>query len=109
MRRMAELACVVALGADVILLDEPTAGIAQAEVERFTPVLSEIRAHLGATIVIIEHDIPLLMSLVDRMYVLAAGELLAEGPPDIVRTDPAVIAAYLGGDDRTIARSGANG
>jgi ABC-type branched-subunit amino acid transport system ATPase component/ABC-type branched-subunit amino acid transport system permease subunit len=109
MRRMAELACVVALGADVILLDEPTAGIAQAEVERFTPVLSEIRAHLDATIVIIEHDIPLLMSLVDRMYVLASGELLAEGPPAIVRTDPAVVAAYLGGDDRAIARSGAKG
>ena len=106
MRRMAELACVVALGAEVILLDEPTAGIAQAEVERFTPVLGEIRDHLDATIVIIEHDIPLLMSLVARMYVLASGELIASGAPDIVRTDPAVVEAYLGVDDRMVSRSG---
>lgn len=108
MRRLAELACVVALDADVILLDEPTAGIAQAEVERFTPVLGEIRDHLDATIVVIEHDIPLLMSLVDRMYVLASGTLLAEGPPSIVRTNPAVVEAYLGGDERVVTRSGAS-
>jgi ABC-type branched-subunit amino acid transport system ATPase component/ABC-type branched-subunit amino acid transport system permease subunit len=107
MRRMAELACVVALGAEVILLDEPTAGIAQAEVERFTPVLAQIRDHLDATVVVIEHDIPLLMALVDRMYVLSSGTLIAEGPPEVVRADPAVVEAYLGADDRAVTRSGA--
>ena len=106
MRRIAELACVVAVGADVILLDEPTAGIAQAEVEQFAPIISEIREHLAATIVIIEHDIPLLMSLADRLYVLAAGRVIAEGPPQAVRSDPAVVRAYLGSDERVLVRSG---
>jgi ABC-type branched-subunit amino acid transport system ATPase component/ABC-type branched-subunit amino acid transport system permease subunit len=106
MRRLAELACVVAVAPDVILLDEPTAGIAQAEVEQFTPVIGQIKAHLGATLVIVEHDIPLMMSLVDRLYVLASGQVIAEGPPALVRTDPGVISAYLGSDDRVVARSG---
>lgn len=105
-RRMAELASVVALGAKVVLLDEPTAGVAQAEVERFTAVLREIADHLGASLIVIEHDIPLMMSLVDRLYVLAAGQVIAEGPPAVVGTDAAVISAYLGTDERTVARSG---
>jgi ABC-type branched-subunit amino acid transport system ATPase component len=107
-RRLAELGTMIGLGARVLLLDEPTAGIAQAEVEAFRPVLREIRAHLGATIVIIEHDIPLIMGLVDRLYVLASGALIAEGPPAVLREDPRVIAAYLGTDERVIQRSGAS-
>jgi ABC-type branched-subunit amino acid transport system ATPase component len=106
MRRITELACVVAVGADVILLDEPTAGIAQAEIEQFVPVIDNVRTYLDATIVIIEHDIPLLMSLTDRLYVLAAGGVIAEGPPEVVRTDQSVIDAYLGTDHRVVDRSG---
>ncbi len=105
-RRLAELGCMIALGASVLLLDEPTAGIAQREVEAFRPVLKEIRDHLGATMVVIEHDIPLMMDLVDRLYVLAAGAVIAEGPPRVLRDDPKVIAAYLGTDERVIRRSG---
>ena len=107
MRRLAELAALVGVGADVLLLDEPTAGIAQREVEAFSPVLRQIRDHLDATVVLIEHDIPLVMGLSDRVYVLAAGEVLADGLPDEVRADPRVIAAYLGADERVIQRSGA--
>jgi ABC-type branched-subunit amino acid transport system ATPase component len=105
-RRMAELASIVALGADVVLLDEPTAGVAQAEVERFTPVIREVAAHLGASLVIIEHDIPLMMSLVDRLYVLVAGKVITEGLPVDVATDPAVVASYLGTDKRVVHRPG---
>lgn len=106
-RRLAELGTMIGLGARVLLLDEPTAGIAQREVEAFRPVLREIRDHLGATIVVIEHDIPLIMGLVDRLYVLASGELIAEGSPSVLRDDPRVVAAYLGTDERVISRSGA--
>ena len=106
MRRLAELGCLVGLGADVLLLDEPTAGIAQREVEAFRPVLRELRAHLGASMLVIEHDIPLMMGLVDRLYVLANGQVIAEGKPSLLRDDPAVVAAYLGTDERAIARSG---
>jgi ABC-type branched-subunit amino acid transport system ATPase component len=106
MRRLAELGTMVGLGARVLLLDEPTAGIAQREVEAFRPVLREIRDHLDATLLVIEHDIPLMMGLVDRMYVLSAGEVIAEGPPRVLREDASVIAAYLGTDERVIQRSG---
>ncbi len=106
MRRFAELGCMVAMGSEVVLLDEPTAGIAQREVEAFVPVLREIRDHLGATMVVVDHDIPMLMGLVDRVYVMALGRIIAKGPPDVVRNDPAVIAAYLGTDERAIERSG---
>lgn len=107
MRRFAELASMIALGTSVLLLDEPTAGIAQREVEVFQPILREIRDHLDATIVVIEHDIPMIMQLVDRLYVLAAGRTIGEGLPESLRTNPRVIAAYLGSDERFIQRSGA--
>jgi ABC-type branched-subunit amino acid transport system ATPase component len=105
-RRVAELGCIVALGARVLLLDEPMAGLAQREVEAFAPVLSEIRDHLGATMLVIDHDIPMVTAIADRLYVLAAGRVIAEGEPRVVREDPAVIAAYLGTDERAISRSG---
>jgi len=104
-RRLAELGCTIALGADLLLLDEPTAGIAQREVEAFVPVIAEIRRYLGASVVIIDHDIPMISSMVDRLAVLAAGRVIAEGEPDVVRRDAAVIAAYLGTDERAINRS----
>ncbi|MCU1463665.1 MAG: hypothetical protein JWO37_3740 [Acidimicrobiales bacterium] len=105
-RRVAELGCMVALGARVLLLDEPMAGIAQREVEAFAPVLGEIRDHLGATLLLIDHDIPMVTTIADRIYVLATGRVIAEGEPAVVREDPVVVAAYLGTDERAIRRSG---
>jgi ABC-type branched-subunit amino acid transport system ATPase component len=105
-RRIVEMCCLLAQGSQLLLLDEPTAGVAQRETEAFGPLIRRIQAELGATIVIIEHDIPLVMSISDRVYCFAAGERIASGLPDEVRNDPAVVAAYLGTDERAIKRSG---
>jgi ABC-type branched-subunit amino acid transport system ATPase component/ABC-type branched-subunit amino acid transport system permease subunit len=105
-RRLAELACVVGVGARVVMLDEPTAGLAQREVEQFPEILRQVRAHLDATLVVIDHDMPVLAELADRMVVLSAGAVVADGTPAAVQADPAVIASYLGTDERVIRRSG---
>ena len=105
-RRIVELAALLAVDARVLCLDEPTAGVAQRETEAFGPLLKAIRKELDATALIVEHDMPLVMSLSDRVYCLEAGRVIAEGTPHSVRNDPAVIASYLGTDDRAIVRSG---
>jgi ABC-type branched-subunit amino acid transport system ATPase component len=106
-RRIVELACLFAVDAKVLLLDEPTAGVAQRETEAFGPLLLRIQQELGAAMVVIEHDMPLIMGIASRVYCLEAGQIIAEGPPDQVRRDPRVIASYLGTDERAVARSGA--
>ena len=105
-RRIVELAGLLALDARVLCLDEPTAGIAQREAEAMGPLLVEIRKELGASMLIIEHDMPLIMGMSDRVYCLELGKVIAEGTPDVVRNDQKVIASYLGMDERTIRRSG---
>ena len=104
-RRIVELAGLLALDARVLCLDEPTAGIAQRETEAFGPLLKQIQQELGATMVVIEHDMPMIMALSDRVYCLETGRIIAEGSPDEVRNDPRVVASYLGTDDRAIDRS----
>jgi ABC-type branched-subunit amino acid transport system ATPase component/branched-subunit amino acid ABC-type transport system permease component len=104
-RRIVELAGLLALDARVLCLDEPTAGIAQRETEAFGPLILEIQRELSAAMLVIEHDMPLIMSISDRVYCLETGRLIAEGSPTEVRADPAVVASYLGTDERAIARS----
>ena len=106
-RRVVALGGVVALGATVLCLDEPTSGLAQRETEAFAPVILRIRSELQASLLIVEHDMPLIMSISDRVYCLEMGQVIAEGRPEVVRRDPSVIASYLGTDERAIARSGA--
>jgi ABC-type branched-subunit amino acid transport system ATPase component/ABC-type branched-subunit amino acid transport system permease subunit len=100
-RRMVELACVTALGADVLLLDEPTAGFTPAEVEEFVVVLRNLRDTTGATLVVIDHDVPMMTELAERLYVLEAGRVIAEGSSAILNDDPRVVAAYLGSEAAT--------
>ena len=90
----------------VVLLDEPTAGVAQREAEAFGPLLRQIRAELDCAILIVEHDMPLLMGLCDRMYALETGRVIAEGTPDDIRQNPRVVASYLGTEESAITRSG---
>jgi ABC-type branched-subunit amino acid transport system ATPase component/ABC-type branched-subunit amino acid transport system permease subunit len=105
-RRIVELAGLLALDAKVLCLDEPTAGVAQRETEAFAPLLVEIRRQLDAAMLVIEHDMPMIMSISDRVYCLELGRVIAEGAPEQVRNDPLVVASYLGTDERAIARSG---
>lgn len=104
-RRIVELGSLIALDSKLMLLDEPTAGVAQRETEAFGPLIRMIKEELGASILIIEHDMPMVMSISDRIYCLEAGHVIAQGVPDAIRNNPAVIASYLGTDERAIQRS----
>ena len=104
-RRVVELGSLLAVDAKVLLLDEPTGGVAQKETEAFAPLIKRIQQELQAAVVVIEHDMPLVMSISDRVYCLEAGDVIAEGDPESVRSNPLVISSYLGTDNRAIERS----
>jgi ABC-type branched-subunit amino acid transport system ATPase component/ABC-type branched-subunit amino acid transport system permease subunit len=106
-RRITEIACLVALQPICLLLDEPSSGVAQRETEALGPLLVDLKKELDLTLVVIEHDIPLIMGISDRIIAMADGSLIAEGTPDEVRTDPLVVDAYLGGSITAIERSDA--
>ena len=105
-RRIVELSSLLAVNARVLLLDEPTGGVAQREAEAFGPLIKQLQAELDAAVIVIEHDMPLVMGISDRVYCLEAGAVIAEGPPEQVRGDPLVIASYLGTSEQAIGRSG---
>ncbi|HUF31811.1 MAG TPA: ATP-binding cassette domain-containing protein [Acidimicrobiales bacterium] len=94
--RLLELACMLALEPTFLLLDEPASGISQKETEALGPLLLDIKRTMGATILMIEHDMPLVMGLADWIYCLDAGQNLSEGRPATVQADSAVLEAYLG-------------
>ena len=105
-RRIVELACVVGHQPSVLLLDEPAGGVAQKEVEQLGALLGRIRSELGCAMLVIEHDMPLVAGLADRLVALETGAVIAEGAPTDVLADPRVIASYLGDDHLAVARSG---
>jgi branched-chain amino acid transport system ATP-binding protein len=95
-RRIVDLACVLAHEPSVLLLDEPAAGVAQREAEALGPLLREVRDHLDAAVLVIEHDLGVLGDVADRIVALDHGRVVAAGSPHVVLGDPAVTGAYLG-------------
>jgi branched-chain amino acid transport system ATP-binding protein len=97
-RRIVELACVMAHAPQVMLLDEPSGGVAQRETEALGPLLRKLRDQTGCAMLVVEHDMTLLSSICDRLIALELGSVIAEGAPAEVLSHPAVIASYLGTD-----------
>ena len=97
-QRALEIAITVAGGADVILLDEPTAGMSRAETDRAVALIRRISE--GRTLMIVEHDMSVVFGLADRISVLVYGEIVASGTPAEIRNNPKVREAYLGEEAR---------
>jgi branched-chain amino acid transport system ATP-binding protein len=94
--RFLELACVLSLKPQILLLDEPASGIQQKEVEALGPMLKRIRDESGCSILLIEHDMGLLLGTSERLYALDFGRVIAEGTPDEVTSEDRVLESYLG-------------
>ncbi len=105
-RRVVDLASIVLANPRLLLLDEPTAGIAQREAEAFIPLLQRLHAVADTTIVLVEHDVPLVFELCSQVVVMELGQVAASGPPEVVRADPQALAAYLGASDEALLVSG---
>jgi branched-chain amino acid transport system ATP-binding protein len=108
-RRMVDLGMAVAHRPSVLLLDEPSSGIAQRETEALGPVLKRIQHEVGCALLIIEHDMPLITSIADTLMALETGRVIAEGTPAQVIKDKHVVASYLGDNEAAILRSGKAG
>ena len=108
-RRVVDLASILLAEPRLLLLDEPTAGIAQREAEAFIPLLRRLQQVADTTIVLVEHDVPLVFELCTQVVVMELGSIVADGPPEVVRADPRALAAYLGASDEAILASGPTG
>jgi ABC-type branched-subunit amino acid transport system ATPase component/ABC-type branched-subunit amino acid transport system permease subunit len=105
-RRIVELGCLLAHDPAVVLLDEPSAGVAQREAEALPPLLRRVQSETGCALMIIEHDMALLSALCDELIALEQGRVIATGAPATVLADQRVVASYLGTDQQVVVRSG---
>jgi branched-chain amino acid transport system ATP-binding protein len=105
-RRMVDMACIMAAEPRLLLLDEPSSGLAQAEVEVLGPVIRRLAREMGCGVLVIEHDLPLISGLADRLIAMELGAVIAEGSPESVIGHPDVVRAYLGASQSSIERSG---
>ncbi|HEX9888396.1 MAG TPA: ATP-binding cassette domain-containing protein, partial [Nitriliruptorales bacterium] len=105
-RRIVDLGMVIAHDPALLLLDEPSSGIAQRETEALGPLLRDIQRETGCSLLVIEHDMPLITGISDRLIAMDLGHPIAEGTPREVVEHPQVVAAYLGGDVATITAAG---
>jgi len=94
--KMVEVAAVLATDPSILMLDEPLAGASAEEGSAFCDRVEQMRRELGLTIILIEHHVPLVLRTSDYVYVLSFGSLLAEGPPEEIRSNQAVAEAYMG-------------
>ena len=95
-QRLVEMGRALALEPSILLLDEPTAGMNAEEKESMARFILDVHEERGVTVVVIDHDIDVIMDISDRVVVLDFGRRIAQGTPEEVRSDPAVIDAYLG-------------
>jgi len=105
-RRIVDLAMSIAHDPSVLILDEPSSGIAQRETEALGPLLESIKAETGCSMLVIEHDMPLITSISDEILALDLGSIVTRGTPDEVLNDPFVIESYLGTRGVATQRSG---
>jgi ABC-type branched-subunit amino acid transport system ATPase component/ABC-type branched-subunit amino acid transport system permease subunit len=95
-QRIVEIGCALVTSPELLMLDEPSAGMSPAAAEDLAATLIDIRDQLGRTVLLIEHNVPLVLGTADELYVMDAGEVIANGEPIEVVSRPAVVRAYLG-------------
>lgn len=106
-QRRLEIARALATEPQLLLLDEPAAGMNPAESDNLHQLILELRTRFQLTVLLVEHDMRLVMNLCERIVVLNYGKIIAEGRPELVRANPQVIAAYLGQENPETEVSGA--